>query len=121
MVNIFVYCLLVAGAVGIAFTTAQVLLAAALLCGGSSRRLKGSNSSGTSARRSDGDFKDERPRVSIIKPVSGIEDGLEMNLESFANLAGPSYELIISVADPDDPPIPTINNATPLFKQGTLL
>src|SRR5215471_8476160 len=61
-----------------------------------------------------------RPRVSIIKPVSGIEDGLEINLASFANLAGPSYELIISVAEPDDPALPIIEKVLPLFVEGTV-
>jgi cellulose synthase/poly-beta-1,6-N-acetylglucosamine synthase-like glycosyltransferase len=41
-------------------------------------------------------------RVSILKPLSGLEDELEENLESFARLPFPC-ELILSVADASDP------------------
>lgn len=49
-----------------------------------------------------------RPRVSILKPVSGLEDGLEENIISFAKLSNVSYEVIISVADADDPALEVI-------------
>src|SRR6185312_8723400 len=39
------------------------------------------------------------PRVSILKPLCGLEDELEENLASFANLTGPSYVVIYSFAD----------------------
>jgi len=40
--------------------------------------------------------------ISILKPVCGLDDELEENLESFAHLRGARFELIISVADPND-------------------
>jgi len=43
-----------------------------------------------------------RRRVSILKPVCGVDDGLEANLESFAALRGVDYEVIVSIADPAD-------------------
>ncbi len=45
------------------------------------------------------------PRVSILKPLSGLEDGLEQNLASFAGLTGVPYEVILSAARADDPAV----------------
>ena len=45
------------------------------------------------------------PRVSILKPLSGIDDGLEENLASFAGLTGVTYEVILSAASADDPAV----------------
>jgi ceramide glucosyltransferase len=42
-------------------------------------------------------------RVSVLKPLSGPEDGLAENLESFTRLEGISYEVILSVERHDDP------------------
>jgi len=43
-----------------------------------------------------------RRRVSILKPVCGIDDDLEANLESFAMLRGVDCEVIVSIADFSD-------------------
>jgi ceramide glucosyltransferase len=45
------------------------------------------------------------PRVSILKPLCGLDDGLEENLASFASLAGVTYEVVLSAARPDDPAV----------------
>jgi ceramide glucosyltransferase len=45
------------------------------------------------------------PRVSVLKPLSGLDDGLEENLASFAGLAGVTYEVILSAARADDPAV----------------
>ncbi len=42
-------------------------------------------------------------RVSVLKPLAGLDDDLEDNLRSFARLEGPDYELLLGVADPADP------------------
>src|SRR5260370_26004651 len=39
------------------------------------------------------------PRVSILKPLAGSDDELEDNLESFARIDYPSYEILFGVAD----------------------
>jgi ceramide glucosyltransferase len=44
-----------------------------------------------------------RRLVSVLKPLSGPEEGLEENLESFAHLEGVRYEVILSVEASDDP------------------
>lgn len=42
-------------------------------------------------------------RLSILKPMCGLDDGLRDNLRSFVDLPGMSYEVILSVAEPGDP------------------
>jgi len=56
--------------------------------------------------------------VSILKPVSGLEDGLKENLESFADLRGVRYELIVSIADPADPAVPVVKRVLECFPEG---
>ncbi len=50
-----------------------------------------------------GDSAVRAPFVSILKPICGLDDDLERNLESFAALTGVDYEVIFSVADRNDP------------------
>jgi ceramide glucosyltransferase len=45
----------------------------------------------------------ERPRVSILKPLAGIDDELEANLASFGELDYPEYEVLVGVASTEDP------------------
>ena len=49
-----------------------------------------------------------RPRLSILKPLKGLDDGLEENLASFAALRGIEYEVVLSVADPADPALSVV-------------
>jgi ceramide glucosyltransferase len=58
-----------------------------------------------------------RPLVSILKPISGLEDGLEHNLASFARIEGVSYEVIFSIADVDDPALEVVRNAIRAFPE----
>ncbi len=43
------------------------------------------------------------PRVSILKPLAGEDDDLVENLESFARLAYPAFEILFGVASVTDP------------------
>ncbi len=46
------------------------------------------------------------PQVSIIKPLSGLDDEIEGNLESFFRLEYPDYEVIFSFVSRSDPAFP---------------
>jgi ceramide glucosyltransferase len=46
--------------------------------------------------------------VSVLKPVKGLEAGLEENLRTFFQLDYPQYELLLSVADRCDPAVALI-------------
>ena len=50
--------------------------------------------------------RDFAPPVSIIKPLSGLDEELEENLESFYRLDYPSYEIVFSFARREDPALP---------------
>jgi ceramide glucosyltransferase len=49
---------------------------------------------------------DRAPRVTIFKPLAGRDDDLEANLESFARIDYPSFELLFGVASAEDPAYP---------------
>eukprot|EP01135_Chromosphaera_perkinsii_P009852 Nk52_evm1s1926 gene=Nk52_evmTU1s1926 len=49
------------------------------------------------------------PGVSIFKPLKGLTERLEENLESFFNIDYPKYEILFAVADEDDPVIPLVD------------
>jgi ceramide glucosyltransferase len=46
------------------------------------------------------------PRVSILKPLAGYDDDLDANLESFARIDYPAFEILFGVSRPDDPAFP---------------
>jgi ceramide glucosyltransferase len=45
----------------------------------------------------------ELPGISILKPLCGVDDGLEENLASFADLVYPRYEVLLGVKSARDP------------------
>src|SRR5579863_7778091 len=47
-----------------------------------------------------------QPPVSILKPLRGVDDGLVENLETFAHLQYPVYEILLGAEDPADPALP---------------
>jgi ceramide glucosyltransferase len=44
-----------------------------------------------------------QPPISILKPLCGVDDGLRENLESFAALDHPAYEVLLGLRDASDP------------------
>lgn len=57
------------------------------------------------ARKVGGLPRDQLPPVTIFKPVHGMEEKLERNLESFFKQDYPDYEIIIGARSADDPAI----------------
>ncbi len=49
-----------------------------------------------------------KPWVSILKPLSGLDDGLAENLASFASIDYPALELLLGVSSLDDPAVPVV-------------
>lgn len=84
--------------VGALVTTVQVVLA---------WRFRPRVPSGWAGRFTKSVFS-RRRRVSILKPVCGVDDELEANLDSFAAMRGVEYEVIVSIADPRDPALPIV-------------
>ncbi len=100
--TVIVFVLMALSVVGLLLTTALTIETVLFL-----RRCKrpfGRCPSGNGASRQDASTE-TLPHVSILKPLCGLEDGLEENLESFAKLLGVRYEVICSVADSRDPAI----------------
>jgi ceramide glucosyltransferase len=57
------------------------------------------------ARRSILNAADDLPPVTILKPVHGMEERLEQNLESFFQQDYPNFEIIIGARSADDPAV----------------
>jgi ceramide glucosyltransferase len=52
----------------------------------------------------------DRPPVSILKPLSGFDEGLEENLRSFFELDYPEYEILFAVRHETDAALPAVRN-----------
>ena len=65
--------------------------------------------------RSEGPLPDGRgseddgpPGVSILKPLAGLDDGLEANLRTFFTQDYPAFEILFAVRTPEDPAVPAV-------------
>ena len=47
--------------------------------------------------------------ISILKPLAGLEPGLEANLRTFFEQDYPAFELLFAVQDADDPAVPIVD------------
>ena len=50
----------------------------------------------------------ELPPISVLKPLAGVDQGLETNLRSFFEQDHPVFELLFAVRDATDPAIPVV-------------
>ncbi len=50
------------------------------------------------------------PAVSVLKPLKGVDDGLQENLETLFTQDYPNYELLFGVEGDHDPVIPLVQN-----------
>ncbi|MCR4396766.1 MAG: glycosyltransferase [Candidatus Saccharicenans sp.] len=67
-------------------------------------------SSGSDKSNREQDFR--YPPVSILKPIRGVEDDLEANLESFYRLDYPVYEILFAVDDWQDKAVEIIRRVS---------
>jgi len=49
-----------------------------------------------------------RPYISVLKPLAGIDDGLEENLRTFFEQRYDHFEILFALRSPDDPAIPLV-------------
>src|SRR6202030_630594 len=99
-------------AIGLVLTTLQTVLTAVF---------RGRRFFGAGLRRQADPARSFPPAVSILKPVCGLEDELEQNLESFTRLRGVEYEVLISIADPHDPALPVVRRIMERFPNFRLI
>jgi ceramide glucosyltransferase len=60
--------------------------------------------------------RNEFPKVSILKPLKGIDDNFKSNLESFFKLNYPNYEIIFGVHHSNDPAIGIVRKLQSQYK-----
>jgi ceramide glucosyltransferase len=93
--NLTTIAMLIIAAVALAITSAQTLLTILF------RRRGRFFAAGPHSRRADS-------FVSILKPVCGLDDELQQNLESFTRIRNVDHEIIVSCADADDPALEVV-------------
>lgn len=58
---------------------------------------------------------DTLPPISVLKPLSGVDLGLEEHLRSFFEQKYPRYEILFAVRTPEDPAIPVVEKLCAAF------
>jgi ceramide glucosyltransferase len=57
------------------------------------------------------------PRVSLLKPLCGLEPNLEANLESFFRQDYPAFEIVFGTRDASDPALNTVRSLQKLYPE----
>ena len=55
------------------------------------------------------------PTIAVLKPVSGLEPGLEQNLRSFCDQRYGTFHVVLGVLAPDDPALPVLRRVAAAF------
>jgi ceramide glucosyltransferase len=58
---------------------------------------------------------DEAPPMSVLKPLHGLDEGLERNLRSFFEQEYPHFEVVLAVSQQDDPAVPVVEHLRRLY------
>jgi ceramide glucosyltransferase len=58
-----------------------------------------------------------RQSISVLKPLAGVDRGLESNLRTFFEQDYPSFELLFAVRDPSDPAVPLVEKLQREYSQ----
>src|SRR5690349_17030980 len=53
--------------------------------------------------------------ISILKPLAGVDDGLEENLRSFFEQDYPAFEILFALRSPEDPAIGVVDRLRAQF------
>ena len=61
-----------------------------------------------------------QPRVSMLKPVSGVDNGAKENFLTYLTQNYADYEVIFGVLDQDDPSVAVINDTIQAFSRASL-
>lgn len=59
----------------------------------------------------------ERPPISVLKPLHGLDEGLEMNLRSFFEQDYPAFELLFAARDAADPALALVERLKIAYPQ----
>lgn len=57
------------------------------------------------------------PPISVLKPLAGIDDGLEDNLRSFFEQDYPAFEILFAVRSPKDPAVAVVERLRAAYRQ----
>lgn len=57
------------------------------------------------------------PPISVLKPLSGVDDGLEQNLRTVFTQDYPNFEILFAVRQPTDPAVPIVERLCREFPQ----